>query len=370
MLPPAIVDPTDRGGPPGDDIAHWGSNLLRMLRASWRRHVWHALLVLTLAGVAFFGWSAWRVWQAWRSVERVEFDLTASRAALPASPQAAPVDPTTELDELLDVFLVIGSDAKPEASGVRADVLMLFIKPTDGATPILVSVPRDLYVPSPCDGELRRINANLAGCGPDVSGPELISLAVEDYTGVPVDHFVTFGLDGFEKVIDKVGGIEVCVPNPLRHDFEDLLPAGCTVADGATTLLWIRSRTTTELVDGEWVPLEDEGDLARNVRQQHVLMQMLAKLDQFRSPHTFSRLVEDLSDAFLLDKGLSLGDAVGHAWDLRGLDPDGIKRPVIQVEGAVTDDGEFVVVPVGPFGDVLAEAYPPAAAYLPLGEAP
>ena len=49
-------------------------------------------------------------------------------------------------DDMFDAYLGVGSDA----SGTRADTIILALAPTDGAAPILVSLPRDLYVQNPC----------------------------------------------------------------------------------------------------------------------------------------------------------------------------------------------------------------------------
>ncbi len=334
---------------------------------SWRRPrlrtVVRSVVAVVLGAALVYGgflaWNAWKVWRAWNAVPRVAFDTDELRQALPSG-----AGPDARLDEMFDAYLVVGNDAKPEAEGARADAILLYLEPAGGGAPVLVSIPRDLYVPSPCDGELRRINANLDGCGDDVGGPALLALAVEDYTGIPVDHYAAFGFDGFTEIVDQVGGVEICVPNALRDGAGDLLPAGCTVADGATALAWLRSRTTFEFVDGEWQALADDGDLARNQRQQQFLLLMLEKLNDFRSPSGLSRLVEELSGTFVLDDQLSLTAAVGVAWDLRDLDPGTIARPVLPVEPGVTAEGGFVLMPAAAFSEVLAPIHPEASALL------
>ena len=36
-------------------------------------------------------------------------------------------------------------------------------------------------------------------------------MAVEDFTGVEIDHFAVFDFEGFKAIIDRVGGVEICV---------------------------------------------------------------------------------------------------------------------------------------------------------------
>ena len=72
--------------------------------------------------------------------------------------------------------------------------------------PILVSIPRDLYVRNPCHEGWSRINAALGGCEGLASGTELIALMVQGYTGIEVDHVARLTFDGFASVVNALGG--------------------------------------------------------------------------------------------------------------------------------------------------------------------
>lgn len=360
-----------------------------------------AIVVVVAAIVLWAGYTGFRVWRAWENVERVAFETEEARDALegagnpyrtgeaatdssddepPGEPiltegsvpliePGAAVDEVTAagriLPETLQTFLVIGSDERAETgSSRRADVILMVMLPADSPDPIMVSIPRDLYLPNPCTGGMSRINANLNGCGDIATGPEQLAIAVEDFTGIQVDHFAVFDFDGFKAIVDRVGGIEICVENPVR----DLnvtpvaldLPAGCNVADADQALAWVRSRKTEEQIDGRWVRMAGVNDLERNRRQQDFLVQALRKLKGFRSITEFSGLVEDLSDTFTIDDGLSVGDAVATVWDMRSIDPNGIIIPTIPVADFVTASGQYVLLPQLPFQTVLSEVYPEA----------
>lgn len=264
----------------------------------------------------------------------------------------------------LQTYLIIGSDHRP-AYGIstRADViLMLIIPPDDDA--IMVSLPRDLWIPNPCTGGMSRINANLNGCGDWASGPELLSLAVEQYTGIQVDHFALFDLEGFKDIVDGVGGVEVCVDEPMRTDWRAGRPQvvfaeGCSVTDGHGALAWMRSRKTQVLnMNGMWVTAPGTNDLVRNQRQQDMLIQALVKLKSYQNVTEFATAVETLTDAFTIDDDLTLWDAIALAWSQRGLDPNSIDRPVIPVRDYITEGGAYVLIPTAEFQDVLAAVYP------------
>jgi LCP family protein required for cell wall assembly len=255
------------------------------------RHVARAATALLAIAVLSASWVGLGLWRAWGSVDRVAFDPSTARetlgvlaeqegepagsgAAAPvpipepaAAPPPAEAWPAGLADEARRTFLVIGSDLEEGMTSERADVIVLVILPGDGGPPVMVSLPRDLYLPNPCTREPSRINANLNGCGDAATGPELLAIAVEDFTGIPVDHFIAFRVDGFIEVIDRLGGMEVCLDHAVRDGpgMPVLLPEGCTRADGEQMLAWVRSRHTQELIDGEWRTVPGVNDLHRKV---------------------------------------------------------------------------------------------------------
>ncbi len=313
--------------------------------------------------VGFFGWQGARAWWAWNSIERVEFDTVEARSRLiepaDAGGGADPTPlPTYEVVEY-DTVLAIGSDERPEdqlnrQEGVYADAILFWLAPTNGGDPVLASLPRDLLVIDPCTGEETKLDRTLAGCGVDVSGPELVALAVEDYTGIGVDHFALFGFDGFVEIIDSIGGVEICVEYALREGGSGIVPSGCSVVDGATALRWVRSRGTQEFVDGEWRFVEDVSDANRRQRQQTLMFAMLARLKTMRSPAALAGIAGSLGDTVVLGESLSMNDAIGMAWDLRSVSSSRIRRIVVPTEPAVTPDGSFALRGTVPFQELLA----------------
>ncbi len=338
-----------------------------------------SIVIRTLAGLVLVvlgavGWTSFKVWRSWNDVDRMPFDPSGGRVVLAETapeegdeqesgepppvilPPATPVD-----DDVYDAFLVVGNET--QLGGSRADVILLLLLPKNGANPAIVSLPRDLYIQNPCTDKFSRINANLAGCrGGGVSGPDLLAIAVENFTGVAIDHFAIFTFQGFERVIDRVGGITICVDHPTRDTNEGLadwrLPAGCSIADGETALGWVRSRHTIQRVDGVWRSVPGVSDLTRNQRQQDVILQMISKAREFNSIGSLLSTIEDLADAFAIDEELSIREAADLAWDARDLDPADIHRLEIPVENHVTESGAAVLLPTVPFSDVLATAFP------------
>ncbi len=354
-------------------------------RSRWRRRA-VALVVSSLAVLlAYPAWNGLGLWLTWRSVERQTLDTAAfeeldsfdpSAAAdldAPAgyvdlvNPTATPtLRPTTDGADTsvadgdhdatggdgFTTFMVVGSDL----GGSRADVILLTLLPDDGSAPIMVSLPRDLYLPNRCTQGLTRLNANYNGCGDQVNGPTQLSGAVQDFTGLEVDHFALFGMEDFATIIDRIGGTDICVTHPVRDENGLDLPAGCSLADGETTLLWVRSRKTQELIDGRWRTMPGVSDLTRNQRQQDLILSMLSRAADFDSPGELTTFVHSLGNTFTLDDRLGLTDAVDLAWANRDLQPESFVRLTIPVEPYETSGGAQVLLPTASFADVLGQA--------------
>lgn len=260
-------------------------------------------------------------------------------------------------DEMFRSYLLVGSDL----SGALADAIILVLLPEDGSAPILASLPRDLYLPSLCTDSYTRINAALGGCRGIATGAELISLTVEDFTGISVDHFAQVNFAGFRRVIDTLGGVEVCVDHATRDSKADLyLDAGCTQANGSLALAWVRSRHTQELVDGSWRSI-GASDFTRQDHQQDVLVQLLSKMNDYGSLAALGEIAGEVADYVRLDEAFSIGDAVSLAWTYKDVDPRGLTRVSLSYEDYRTPSGAAVLLPTVSFTDALAAAYPPIA---------
>ncbi len=260
-------------------------------------------------------------------------------------------------DDMFNSYLIIGADA----SGYLADVIILMLQPTDGAAPIMMSLPRDLYIPNACTGEFSRVNANLGGCKGVANGPTLLALTVADFTGITIDHFALVNFEGFAKVIDVLGGVELCFDHPTRDAKSKLeVEAGCIRANGATTLAWVRSRSTEQLVDDQWVAI-GASDFTRQRKEQDVLFLIAHKLTSFSSLSSFQSVANSLSNSVRLDSGLSFTNALALAWHYRGLGKSQVNRISLDYDNYRTPQGALVLAPTESFNAVLAEVYPPAA---------
>ena len=227
-------------------------------------------------------------------------------------------------------FLLVGSDARgglstaemkrlhlgthATAAGRRADtMIMLHISPQHG-TVTAVSLPRDSYVTIPAhrsaDGTEVRQTRNKLNSAFAWGGAPLVVATVEHTTGVRIDHYLEIDFLGFVRLVDAVGGVDVCAPTRLRDHKAGLrLPKGITHVDGATGLAYVRARH-----------LDARADLGRIDRQQRFLGSMVDRVtsrDVLLDPRALVRFLNAALDAVSADPGLTEKELVALATELR-----------------------------------------------------
>ncbi|MGY1671016.1 LCP family protein [Geodermatophilus sp. SYSU D00710] len=160
-------------------------------------------------------------------------------------------------------------------------------------------------------------------------GPPRLIGAVEQLTGVRVDHYAEVDFEGFETVTDALGGVDVDVPERYVNDGQ-VFDAGRQHLDGAAALAYVRDAGQGS---------EDTSE----ERQQLVLRGLFERMsDQgmFTDIGRLTSTLESLARAVSIDDTLSDVDLVQLVWSLRSLsEPEFLTAPV-------TGD------PVGPGGTV------------------
>ena len=295
----------------------------------------------------------------------------------------SPIESDPEIENLLDLnqtldikdniisYLLIGSDKRSDVSGdnyiegQRADVIILgFFNETLDKN-ALISIPRDTLVTNLCTGEVERINASFKqnNCG---NGAENIVAAVNNLTGIKIEHIASFDFEGFEKIIDSFNGIEICVEETQREGYSFELQKGCQKVNGSTALNWTRSRNTEVLIgqkivdeDGndksEWKKMEYVSDLSRVERQQYLVVQLLNELETFSSFGELLQFIQALEETFVVDEGLSVNKATNILWNLRTLDLNNIVKLTVPTTPYQLIDGRQVLILNGNFYDFAKE---------------
>ena len=250
-------------------------------------------------------------------------------------------------------FAGIGDEA--QTSGKRSDTIMILRYDRATGAVALVSLPRDLWVEIAGTGSSNRINAAYA------QGPDVLVRTVQDALHIPVHHYVEVDFQGFKRLVDAVGGVDVCFPAAARdlHTGLNIPDPGCYLLDGVQGLQYARSRYFEQFVDGEW-QMDGTADLGRTARQQAFIeLAMTKTIDAtIANPFRASSVIDAASTSLLLDPST---DVVRMARQLRPVATNGVQRFDLDVRGTEID-GKSVLE--------LREAALPVIAYFQGGPPP
>jgi LCP family protein required for cell wall assembly len=263
-------------------------------------------------------------------------------------------------------FLIIGTDSRAfvqneqqaqafgtteDVAGQRSDTTMVVHVEPDSRVGFVVSFPRDLWVDIPGHGE-DRINAAL-----ELGGPSLLIETITANFDVPIHHYLEVDIDGFQQIVNTIGGVDIYFPTPARDAFSglDQPEAGCRELSGAQALEYVRARHYEwyDQESGRWRD-DPRSDLSRIERQQYFMRSLAqASLDRgARNPLTAFRLLDDISGALARDPDLELSDIRGLINAFRDLDPSSVEMLTLPIEGTYRGDAQ-VLVPKEPEADAM-----------------
>jgi LCP family protein required for cell wall assembly len=274
------------------------------------------------------------------AVDRLQNNVT--RIDISSQVGERPVD-YGDLSEGPVTFLLMGSDARTgkgnkgygNFEGARSDTTMLVHVYPDRESAVVVSIPRDTVVDLPsckdADGTVLPPIRDRFNTAFDRGGPGCTVKAVEEMTGLAVDHFVVLDFNGFKKTIDALGGVEVCLTRPLQ-DFKSGvdLPAGRTRVSGEDALAFVRVRHN----------IGDGSDISRINRQQIFL----------------SSLIQEVTGSGLLTDPLRVWRVLSEssksiATDTAMADSDGLLALAASLSGLRPKDVSFITLPWLPNAD-------------------
>ncbi len=219
-----------------------------------------------------------------------------------ASPAAAQAIAPPAADELGVITLVVGGlDTRSPEEPENTDVLILARIDVPNHTVRAVIVPRDLYVQIPGIGDDKITRAydfgSKAADGDAVAGMDLVKQTVAANFGVEADACVLTTFDGFQQIVDALGGIDVENPYDLYDaeyptiDYgskEIFYPAGSLHLSGEQALEFARTR-------------HQDSDDGRTMRQQLLLRAMLQRVHDPGLAARIPSLVEKTRDAVRTD---------------------------------------------------------------------
>lgn len=225
-------------------------------------------------------------------------------------------------------ILLLGVDQRAceDTGGAwRTDTMILVGLNPDRKSVSVLSFPRDLWVHIPTVGENRLNAAHYFGDAYKYpgGGPALAKRTIQANFGVPVHYYVRVNFDGFRKIVDALGGIEIKVEEPIwddRYPTEDCgyqtirFDVGEYQMNGEQALQYARSRHYSS-------------DFSRMRRQQQVLLAIYEKATSLEVIPRLPELWAAKGDAIQTD--LSLLDVLKLARIGMQIDKENIRFGVI-----------------------------------------
>ena len=248
-------------------------------------------------------------------------------------------------------FLIVGVDSRAgenadmgagdadDADGARSDTVMLVNIPANRKRVVAVSFPRDLAITplqceawNPDDGKYGPVYNKKSGTwSPRIvstetklnstfafGGPKCLVKEIQKLSGLSINRFIAVDFAGFAKMVDALGGVEVCTSTPL-HDYElgtVLENAGRQVIDGPTALNYVRARQVTTETNGDYGRIKRQqlfvSSLLRSLISTDTLLD-LNKLNNVVNMFISDTYVDNVKTKDLVQLGQSLqGMAAGH----------------------------------------------------------
>ncbi|MGH3675960.1 MAG: LCP family protein [Mycobacterium sp.] len=252
------------------------------------------------------------------------------------------VDPNAQFGD--ENFLIVGVDSRlgenldmgagtPEdAGGARSDTIMLVNIPANRERVVAVSFPRDLAIePMECEpwnpdtreyGPL--YDEETGTYGPDeiytetklnsafsFGGPKCLVKAIQKLSGLSINRFMAVDFAGFSKMVDALGGVEVCSTTPLEdYELGTILPnAGRQIIDGHTALNYVRARQITTEANGDYGRIKRQqlflSSLLRSMISKEVFFS-LSKLNNVVNQFIDDSFVDNIGTKELVELGQSL----------------------------------------------------------------
>lgn len=247
-------------------------------------------------------------------------------------------------------ILLLGTDERAgedasynELHGIRPDVLVVVSIDVDKGGVTMVNLPRDLIVELPdCEprgetpgvsaGTVDQINHAMTYGGMDCQGN-----TVETITDIHLDHMVMVDFAGFQEIVDSIGGVRMCVPEPIDDPKAHItLDAGVQTLDGAQALGLARSRDSTA----------QGSDLNRIENQQRMIGAILREVtsgDILSSPTMLYDFMRSVTDSMVTDDGFNVDEMTELAISMREVDLSRIKMVTVPVVDAPSDNNRVAL---------------------------
>jgi LCP family protein required for cell wall assembly len=226
----------------------------------------------------------------------------------------------------------VGTGGSRLAAGQRSDTIILAHLYGKSDHALFVSFPRDSYVEIPAwtdpkTGVTHRSRHDKINSAIADGGPALLIATIEKLTDIRVDHYIQVDFVGFKSMVDKLGGVDICLPKDVNDIKSHLtLSAGRHHVNGTTALAFARDRHSFAGQDIDRIKHQQQliGSMVHKVLSAGTLLNPL-KLNGFLNAATSSLQV---------DENLSFSDMKNIALRVRGFKSGGVLFTTVPIANA------------------------------------
>ena len=235
-------------------------------------------------------------------------------------------------------YLIVGSDTREgltraeqkelrvgsvkTAAGKRSDTMLLVHVSKARDKAVIISIPRDSYalIPAHKNSAGKEISAAYSKINSSFNwgGAPLLIQTFEGMSNLKIDHYIEINFVGFARIVDSLGGIEVCTKKDIDDPKSHLvLPAGVHNLNGIEALKYVRTREFDGL-----------GDIGRMQRQQAFMSSVVKKatsLGVLLNPVTMTSFINSALSAVTTDSGLNSSELIVLAKQLKSLSASNVR---------------------------------------------
>ena len=174
--------------------------------------------------------------------------------------------------------LILGVDEREGDKG-RSDTMIVMAVNPKLKTTKMVSIPRDTYTEIVGHGTTDKLNHAYA-----FGGIQMSMNSVENLLDIPIDYVMEVNMEGFQTIVDAVGGVSVDNPFDFTQDSIHYA-AGDITLDGKEALSYVRMRKD-----------DPNGDFGRQNRQKQVIEGVLHEGTTVKSLLKYRSVFDALGD--------------------------------------------------------------------------
>ena len=225
-------------------------------------------------------------------------------------------------------ILLIGQDKRSGEGRARSDSMILATLNKKDKSIHLTSFMRDLYVELPGDYSPNRLNAAY-----QFGGMELLDATIESNFGILIDGNIEVDFSGFQKCVDKVGGIDI----ELRQNEADFLnKRGNWDVNQDSANTWQLKEGMNHLTGEQALAFSriryvGNADYERTERQRRVLTEVFKKVKS-SDLKTIMGLIDELFP--LLTTDISQTDMMAYAVAVLQIGTGDIQSDRIPISGS------------------------------------